>query len=257
MTHPIKPLLATAAVLALAACSATNVGESWQCPLAQGPGCSTVAEADPALPRETAKAEPAPGGPLYRPRRPPGLPPAGDGTCGGECGGGFDPLGWLAGLLRGIAGDGEEPSAGAAGAGETGAEGAVAADEAAPPAGATGAPSIPPRPAGSTIPAASTGAGASGPLPGKPVPAVPEPVPGDGAADGVAVSAAPPAGSAPGASPLPAEPVAGGAVAPDAELRAPEVIGRIWIAPFVDADGHYREGAWVRTVLEPAGWRLR
>ena len=31
---------------------------------------------------------------------------------------------------------------------------------------------------------------------------------------------------------------------------------RIWIAPFVDADGVYREAFHVRAVLEPAGWKL-
>ena len=41
------------------------------------------------------------------------------------------------------------------------------------------------------------------------------------------------------------------------DLRAPEVIGRVWIAPFVDADGIYREGSYVRLVIEPARWRLR
>ena len=40
-------------------------------------------------------------------------------------------------------------------------------------------------------------------------------------------------------------------------LRTGEVVGRIWIAPFVDAGGVYREGAWVRAVLAPAGWRGR
>ncbi|MCY4284150.1 MAG: TraV family lipoprotein [Thiotrichales bacterium] len=38
-------------------------------------------------------------------------------------------------------------------------------------------------------------------------------------------------------------------------LRTGEVVGRIWIAPFVDAGGVYREGAWVRAVLAPARWR--
>ena len=39
-------------------------------------------------------------------------------------------------------------------------------------------------------------------------------------------------------------------------LRTDEVVARIWIAPFVDADGVYREASHVRVVLEPAGWRL-
>ena len=34
-------------------------------------------------------------------------------------------------------------------------------------------------------------------------------------------------------------------------------MARIWIAPFVDADGVYREASHVRVVLEPAGWRLK
>ena len=60
---------------------------------------------------------------------------------------------------------------------------------------------------------------------------------------------------------LPAEPDApethaAGEVAPDDDLRTDEVVARIWIAPFVDAGGVYREASWVRIVLEPAGWRL-
>ena len=42
-----------------------------------------------------------------------------------------------------------------------------------------------------------------------------------------------------------------------ADLRTGEVVARIWIAPFVDADGVYREASHVRAVLEPAGWRLK
>ena len=37
--------------------------------------------------------------------------------------------------------------------------------------------------------------------------------------------------------------------------RTPEVLGRIWIAPYVDASGVYHEASWVRVVIEPAGWR--
>ena len=43
---------------------------------------------------------------------------------------------------------------------------------------------------------------------------------------------------------------------PSAALRTEEVVARIWIAPFVDANGVYREAANVRVVLEPAGWRV-
>ena len=37
--------------------------------------------------------------------------------------------------------------------------------------------------------------------------------------------------------------------------RTPEVLGRIWIAPYVDTAGVYHEASWVRVVFEPAGWR--
>ncbi len=62
-------------------------------------------------------------------------------------------------------------------------------------------------------------------------------------------------------APLPAEPVApelrAGAEDPHgADLRTDEVVARIWIAPFVDAGGVYREASYVRVVLEPASWRL-
>ena len=40
------------------------------------------------------------------------------------------------------------------------------------------------------------------------------------------------------------------------DLRVPETLGRIWIGPFVDAGGIYREGAYVRIVIEAARWRL-
>ena len=56
-------------------------------------------------------------------------------------------------------------------------------------------------------------------------------------------------------APLPAEPDAP-EIRPGADLRTDEVVARIWIAPFVDAGGVYREASYVRVVLEPAGWRL-
>ena len=68
-----------------------------------------------------------------------------------------------------------------------------------------------------------------------------------------------------GTEPRPAEPAA--AVLPvepgpeqddpaAGDLRTNEVVARIWIAPFVDANGVFREASHVRVVLEPAGWRL-
>ena len=70
-----------------------------------------------------------------------------------------------------------------------------------------------------------------------------------------------PAAGEPVPAPLPAEPGArelhsGGEDPHDADLRTDEVVARIWIAPFVDAGGVYREASYVRVVLEPAGWRL-
>ena len=38
--------------------------------------------------------------------------------------------------------------------------------------------------------------------------------------------------------------------------RTAEVIGRIWIAPYVDEHGIYHEASWVRVVIEPAGWSV-
>ena len=69
----------------------------------------------------------------------------------------------------------------------------------------------------------------------------------------------PPAEAATGAlptepGPVQDEPVQDEPVVDD--LRTEEVVARIWIAPFVDAGGVYREAAWVRVVLEPAGWRV-
>ena len=61
------------------------------------------------------------------------------------------------------------------------------------------------------------------------------------------------------AAPESAELLAGGETSRDDhdDLRTDEVVARIWIAPFVDADGVYREASHVRVVLEPAGWRLK
>ena len=56
---------------------------------------------------------------------------------------------------------------------------------------------------------------------------------------------------------LPAEATQAEARPAGDDLRTGEQVARIWIAPFVDADGIYREAAHVRVVLEPAGWRLR
>ncbi|MCY4407837.1 MAG: hypothetical protein OXC15_15825, partial [Rhodospirillaceae bacterium] len=103
MTHiPRGPALPAAAIAALllAGCSSGHVGDTWQCPLAEGGACDSVAAADPAVPdagaaRKTLLAEP-----LWRQRAAePGSPaPA---PCEEECGGGFDPFGWLMRLFGG------------------------------------------------------------------------------------------------------------------------------------------------------------
>ncbi len=205
---PVLAALVTA--MALAGCSATHVGESWQCPLAQGASCDSVAAADPAVPGAGADQRPVLREPLYRVRgtesseaAPPARP------CDAGCGAGFDPFAWLARLFG--AGDADS-----------------ARETPAPVADAAAA-----------IPATAT------PVAESPAPAaarVPE-----SAADDAAVAPEPPADTAA----LPAS------AAPARDLRTGEAIGRIWIAPFVDADGVYREAAHVRVVLEPAGWRLK
>ena len=149
-----------AAVLGLGGCGATHVGDAWQCPLAQGAACTSVAEADPAV-RSSGKAQGhADRGPAPRAER------AHSGESGASCVGSCDPLAWLGDWFRTL-----EDDVGLA-------ERAVVS-------------------------------------PDRELP--------DGSADG---------------------------------LRTREWIARIWIAPFVDAEGVYREGHWVRAVLEPARWRL-
>ena len=206
MTHATKriggPVLVGAAALALAGCSATHVGESWQCPLAQGASCASIADADPAVPEAAPEATPAGAQepalavrtPLYRIPERRRSETTGDATrSDGPCETGCGPFAWVVrwlGLERGDAN------------------------------GGPGAES----PAGTVAAVAPSGPPAS-------------PAPGEAAA---------------GAAGLPLAVPGAGA---DAGLRAPEVIGRIWIAPFVDANGVYREGSYVRAVLEPALWR--
>ena len=50
------PVVAAAAgaLLALAGCAGTNVGSEWQCPMAQGKACVSIAGADPAIMKPAA-----------------------------------------------------------------------------------------------------------------------------------------------------------------------------------------------------------
>ena len=221
MTHDTKrashrATLAAAAIAALllAGCSTGHIGESWQCPLAEGGTCDSIAAADPAVPDPKASETTVLADPLWRmrgdgrPETPPdaigGPGQAAETPCATACGEGFDPFAWLARLFGGGADDGEGPASQAA--------------EEPGPATADAAPEA----AGSPIAPAGTEPRAADPAAAL-LPAEPGP-PQDG-------------------------PEAGG-------LRTGEVVARIWIAAFVDADGVYREAAWVRAVLTPAGWRL-
>ena len=203
---------ATLAALTLAACSSGHIGESWQCPLAKGGSCDSVAAADPAVPDaagSTVLAEP-----LYRVRAGGRSKAPSETPCQVDCGAGFDPFAWLARLFGGAEGA-DRP----------------AAEDTNP---ATADPSSLNAPPSSS--------------------AVRD------------VEAAAPSSALTKKKSRPAEPAAG-AVPPDTsesayddprgdDLRTGEVVARIWIAPFVDANGVYREAAHVRAVLEPAGWRV-
>lgn len=159
------------AAAALSGCSASTVGDSWQCPLAQGEACASVAAVDPAVPKADGAATAGTADPLYRPRPAPAP----------QCASGCNPFAWLAELIEG-GGD----------AGEENADADVAN------------------------------------------------APGENASSSAANGAAPAASTVPAGE----------------ELRTAEVVGRIWIAPYVDADGVYHEAGWVRAVIAPAGWRL-
>ena len=327
-----RPLAATTLAAALAGCAATHVGDDWQCPLAQGAVCTSIAAADPAVAPDAAPPPLATETPLYRtPETGATVPEVETGTKPGTetrpCAEGCNPFAWLgrmlapraaatdptqsdesasavpleetpapveiaardeipcsAGTLAPVAapvdtGDGAEaiddigtpcPIAADAQATATlapteAAEPITASTAAVIPCGSEDAVAAPPTAADGTGDApAPEGAGAlcAGPgsvdeiahaAPGEPdgsiaVHAEPgevevttaEDVPATAAAD------APPSTPAPLLPPL--------SPAPDA-LRTGEVVGRIWIAPFVDAGGVYREGAYVRAVLAPARWR--
>ena len=269
LLHLVRPLLLGITILlAFTGCGANHVGETWQCPLAQGTQCASVESVDPAV-------RPA----LRAIELPPLVPEtfaapesdmavsidAGVGTntaslanqtdpapCQSSC----NPLGrfwrWLTGS------ESADPTIAEAGDSETLAASTHSAS------------------------AAEAGVDAqTASLATVPISARLESAAGVGRADESA--------SAANAIPIPAtSPVAGQPdslhdVAPESqdfpvtvtdlvtdarlvtpghapvasldEVRIPEKIGRIWIAPWVDANGVYREGAWVRVVISAATWR--
>ena len=221
MRHGYKPAplgaalpAATLAALLLAGCSSGNIGESWQCPLAKGGSCDSVAAADPAVPDSQAGGMTGLAEPLWHVRTGgrSGPPPDTEAACASDCDA-FDPFAWLARLFGAETVEGEA------------------------------------RPAEESLRASSA-----------PAAQPPEPAPGEEAAAPAPAPPAEPAAaalSAPGSRPGQAEPAAAEDGPGADDLRTGEVVARIWIAPFVDADGVYREASYIRVVLEPAGWRLK
>ena len=199
-----RVLVGTLVALALGGCAATNVGNTWQCPLVQGSVCARVAEADPAAPKRVSMGTPAdvvagtePSAFRTRPFRArryrngtgARVPATGaaararvsEPTCQGICRL-SDRLAWRAGSADKEPEDRRDTQA------EAGSDGDRLQPAGLPPAG------LPP-------------------------------------------AGLPPAGSWRDSA------------------RTPEVLGRIWIAPYVDIAGVYHESSWVRVVIEPAGWR--
>ena len=195
--RPPLPVVGLLGALALGGCAGTHVGDAWQCPLAQGAVCASVAAADPAVNGTADPAKLATRTPLYRERSGTALRPAGavsnepaPARPASDCGGVCDPFAWFAELF---AANTDEVSA---------ADADVAVSPAAEIVGDENG-------AASSRPPETAAAGPSAPAP---------------AAD---------------------------------DLRTAEIVGRVWIAPFADADGIYHEAGWVRVVIEPAGWRFQ
>ena len=197
--RPARPAAATLAALVLAGCSSGHVGEDWQCPLAEGGACASVAAADPAVPDPDRAGNAVLAEPLYRVRDGVGRAgaPAAAARCAAECGAGLDPFGWLARLFGADGGNGRSRSTESA----------------------------------------------------------PEPADAVASSPAVAKNGAPSA--APMAAGLPGISESAGRDAGGGDLRTGDIVARIWIAPFVDGHGVYREASHVRVVLEPAGWRLK
>ncbi len=184
-------LAVTLGAVLLGGCSRGHVGESWQCPLATGGSCGSVAAVDPAVP-DTGHGTVL-DAPLWTPREnAPGASDAFEGTaCTANCGDGSVPFGWLDRLLGGHEGEDRD--------------GGTASEDA----------------TSENVETALAGRASSGLL----------------AEQALALRD-------------------GDVNGPDRDgLRTDEVVARIWIAPFVDGDGVYREASHVRVVLEPASWR--
>ena len=225
------PAMMAFAALALVGCGTTHIGEDWQCPPAQGARCVSVAAADPAARgsnpaarggdsslRSAGRAmEGSPGNmEIVGPPRPSGGPSAHSQPVPAKPEA-EDSAGRREGcaVCRPFAFLARLLRGGSAGGGNPGAGPADGAS--ADGASADGA---------SAESASAESASADG------GPAVGGP--GDEEAQ---------------------DPTAPDAPTAHADLRAPERIGRVWIAPYVDADGVYREASWVRIVIAPADWK--
>ena len=159
MRHDNKPAprraalpAAMLAALLLAGCSSGNIGESWQCPLAKGGSCDSVAAADPAVP--DAGGRTVLGEPLWQVRNEDRAGPtaARATTCATDCDAGFDPFAWLARLFGHDMVEGETRPAG----GSVQASSGVAAQlpDSVPGADATAPAAAPPaEPATAALPA--------------------------------------------------------------------------------------------------------
>ena len=94
--------IAMAMALAVGGCAGSHVGDAWQCPLAQGEACASVAAVDPAVNGPAEPDYPSPGKTPDRGRNAPALEPGGSLASGpsSRCAGGCGPLAWIAGLFR-------------------------------------------------------------------------------------------------------------------------------------------------------------
>ena len=227
------PAVALVGGLTLAGCSSGNIGESWQCPLAEGGSCASVAAADPAVP--DAGGRTVLGEPLWQVRG--NAPEAPMQTaCEADCGRGFDPFGWLARLFGDPASRIDVRDRSSAGAGGNDVPGEQIAGGQQEPATAGKTETLPGGPGREADAAASSAA-----------PDAAKPQLAEAAAAGLPAEQ----------STVRAEPAAAEDGPQADDLRTGEVVARIWIAPFVDAGGVYREASYIRVVLEPAGWRLK
>ena len=220
--------------LLLGGCATSHIGSEWPCPASQGMSCTSVSAADPA--RAPAVDAPAVDAPAVD--APAGGAVVGGGVAGGGVAGGDypeenqRPLYWPEG-------NGEIARARKSGK-DTNRASERCLEGCRPFEWLGRLTGIAPRPErGAASGEGSESTPADAPENAREENALPE-SPSAGLAD------LPPAGA----------PFAGPADLPSAGLRTEEVVGRIWIAPYVDGNGVYHEASWVRVVLEPARWRL-